>query len=167
MSAPLSIAAAIARLGAMAAAARAAQGPAMARACAMVRREARDAIGHGEEAHGPFPAWPTLAAATQTQRAREGFAPDAPLLRSGALRDSIAVAITDSGRGMVEGVVGSTSEIAVYQELGTARIPPRSFLGASALLVADEVAGELGRGVAAVLAGRPASGGADQGEPVA
>ncbi len=165
MSGTLSLAAAIARLGAMAAAARAAQVPAMARACALVQREARDAIGHGEEAHGPFPAWPALAEATRAERVREGFAADAPLLRSGALRESIGVAVADWGRGGVEGVVGSGSEVAVFQELGTARIPPRSFLGASALRVADQVAGELGRGVAAALTGRAASG--DTGEPVA
>ncbi len=165
MSGTLSISAAIARLGTMAAAARAAQRPAMARACAIVQREARDAVGHGEQAHGPFPAWPALAEATQRERVREGFTPDAPLLRSGSLRESIGVAVADSGRGGVEGVVGSESEVAVFQELGTARIPPRSFLGASALRVADQVAGEFGRVVAAALAGRAAGG--DKGEPVA
>ncbi len=165
MSGTLSISAAIARLGTMAAAARAAQRPAMARACAIVQREARDAIGHGEQAHGPFPAWPALAEATQRERVREGFTPDAPLLRSGSLRESIGVAVADSGRGGVEGVVGSESEVAVFQELGTARIPPHAFLGASGW----GGAGRGGGGVGGVGGGGRAGGaaGGDKGEPVA
>jgi hypothetical protein len=59
----------------------------------------------------------------------------APWLRSGALRDSIAVGETDSGA-----VVASTSPVAVHQELGTWRIPPRPFLAPVAVAAVDGVA---------------------------
>ena len=59
----------------------------------------------------------------------------APWLRTGKLRDSIGVQETDSGA-----VVTSTSEIAVHQELGTRRIPPRPFLAPVAAATANEVA---------------------------
>ena len=146
MSVVVSLRGGLAHLAAMAAAMPAAEERAMTLACALVRDEARQAIGHTEGGAGPFDAWPPLAAATQAQRVREGFAPDAPLLRDGSLRDSIRMVVTRSA-GVIEGIVGSASEIAVYQELGTARIPPRSFLGVAAVQVADAVVAALGRGV--------------------
>ena len=39
-----------------------------------------------------------------------------------------------------EAVIGSTSEVAVAQELGTAQILPRLFLGRAAARKADEIA---------------------------
>lgn len=58
-----------------------------------------------------------------------------PWLRTGALRDSIAVGETDGGA-----VVASTSDVAVHQEMGTRRIPPRPFLAPVAAATVDEVA---------------------------
>jgi hypothetical protein len=57
-----------------------------------------------------------------------GYAPpDNPLLRTGDLRESIG----SEAEGLT-GIVGSTSKIGLYQELGTANarlsIPPRPFL---------------------------------------
>jgi phage gpG-like protein len=70
--------------------------------------------------------WPALGPAAV---AKHG---DTPLLDTGQLRDSISayVQMHDDEHGRA--VVGSDSEIAVYQELGTSRIPPRSFLMMSA-----------------------------------
>jgi hypothetical protein len=50
------------------------------------------------------------------------------------LRDSIEYMVRDN-----EGAVGSNSEIAVYQELGTSRILPRSFLVSSAISSEDKI----------------------------
>jgi len=55
-----------------------------------------------------------------------------PWRQSGALAESIVAGET---------IVASTSDVAVYQELGTARIPPRPFLlPAATAHVADEIA---------------------------
>jgi hypothetical protein len=75
--------------------------------------------------------WKQLAESTQTERASLGYPPNEPLLREGDLRNSIESQAELTMLG-AEGVVGSSSMIAVYQEMGTSRgIPPRSFLGES------------------------------------
>lgn len=55
-----------------------------------------------------------------------------PWLRTGELRASVG----HQSDGAVA-VVGSTSQVAVYQELGTPSIPPRSFLASSAAAAAE------------------------------
>lgn len=75
--------------------------------------------------------WKQLALTTKADRVTQGYPANEPLLREGELRGSIEsqAELTPYG---AEGVVGSASMIAVYQELGTSRgIPPRSFLGES------------------------------------
>jgi phage gpG-like protein len=64
-----------------------------------------------------------------------GTHPGLPALRSGALRASIGAASTADGA-----VIASTSPVAVFQELGTARIAPRPFLGPTAAQQADRAA---------------------------
>jgi hypothetical protein len=92
-----------------------------------VRDRAREAIGTYRYK------WPQLADATQHEREQEGFAPNEPLLRTGELRDSISAMVEMHGPDRGRAVVGSDSDIAVWQELGTRSIPPRSFLAASAM----------------------------------
>jgi hypothetical protein len=73
----------------------------------------------------------------------------APWIRTGELRDSI-------GRD-VDGtiaIVGSSSDVAVDQELGTHTIPPRSFLAATAAGAADEIAVVIAAALARHLVGR-------------
>lgn len=53
-----------------------------------------------------------------------------------------------------EGRVGVDDEAAVARELGTSRTPPRAFLGAAAMRAGERVASEIGRRVAAALAGQ-------------
>lgn len=89
-----------------------------------VETTAQDAIGHYQAAVGPFPEWAPLAPATVADRVRQGFSPDDPLLRTGDLRDSITHQV-----GALEAVIGSESDVALYQEMGTETIPPRPFLG--------------------------------------
>lgn len=96
---------------------------------------AAEYIGH------ELPQWRPLAASTIAQKERLGFtghvsATD-PLLRTGGMRDSIVSEV--SGH---EVVVGSDDQKAVWQELGTSRIPPRPFL-ALAMSNATEYAGEV------------------------
>jgi hypothetical protein len=87
----------------------------------LVQKRATEAIGTYR--YG----WPALGPAAV---AKHG---DTPLLDTGALRDSISAFVQMHGPGHGRAVVGSNSDIAVYQELGTSRIPPRSFLMSSAM----------------------------------
>ena len=90
----------------------------------MLDKAAKAEFGIYQEASGPFAAWAELADSTKEDRLAKGFSENDPLLRSGELRDSIHHEAEDW-----EGIVGSTSEIMLYQELGTSRIPPRPVLG--------------------------------------
>lgn len=96
-------------------------------------------IGH------ELPQWPRLAEATIAEKTRLGFvghlSPTDPLLRSGADRASIEVAVQG-----LEQAVGSDRKVFLYQEMGTAKIPPRPAIGAAAaasLPYAQEVFGEI------------------------
>ncbi len=73
---------------------------------------------------------------------------------TGDLCDSIERTVT--GR---EAYIGSNSEVAEYQELGTSRIPPRGFLGSALVNKTDEVVKIVGEGVAGALIGRELVGG--------
>lgn len=78
---------------------------------------------------GPFDPWKELADSTKADRLRQGYTENDPLLRSGAMRDSISHYIDPNGH---DAYVGSPSQILVWQEYGTDRIPPRSVLGIAA-----------------------------------
>jgi hypothetical protein len=112
------------------------------RACQIVQKKAKSTIGKTHDA------WPPLAESTQEDRARKGYAANEPLLRSGELRDSIEYTVSGT-----EGCVGSDSPIAVYQELGTSRIPPRSFLVSSAIASEDRIHRMVGASAVAALSG--------------
>src|SRR6476620_4218635 len=98
------------------------------RACQIVQKKAQSAIGKEHEL------WAPLAESTITDKASHGFATPKPLLRTGELRDSIEYTVHGN-----QGAVGSNLDIAVYQELGTSRIPPRSFLVSSAIASEDKI----------------------------
>src|SRR5258708_5729701 len=101
--------------------------------------EAKGMIGH------ELAIWPPLAPSTIAQKKKLGYvgrisATD-PLLRTGEMRDSI-----DGEAFGLTGIVGATDEKAVYHELGTAKMPPRRFLGPALvgqLPVAERFFGEL------------------------
>jgi phage gpG-like protein len=122
---------------------------ALERAAKLVEREAKEEIGHYQEG------WPQLSESTKGDRERKGFPADEPLLRTGDLRDSIHHQVEGK-----EAVVGSESDVAVWQELGTAKIPPRSFLAGAAHRKGQQVAHIIGRGVVHSLVG-DALGGSD------
>lgn len=94
------------------------------KAAEIIEEDAKKRIGEYQDYVGPFPAWAELADSTKADRAAKGFPEDEPLLRTGTLRDSIKV----TARGN-EAVIGSDDEVALYQEVGTDKIPPRPFLG--------------------------------------
>ena len=104
-----------------------------------IEKDAKEKIGHYQDATGPFGAWEPLAESTEDEKARLGYPTDAPLLRSGDLRDSIQHEVAG-----LEAVVGSKSEIAAYQEFGTDRIPPRPFIGPAAFENKDKIQRILG-----------------------
>ncbi|HEV2700470.1 MAG TPA: hypothetical protein VGV09_02480, partial [Steroidobacteraceae bacterium] len=89
-----------------------------------IEATAKKEIGTYQPEVGQFPAWAPLAESTMADRVAQGFPADEPLLRTGELRDSISHEV----RGH-EVAIGSTSDVMVFQELGTSRIPPRPVLG--------------------------------------
>jgi phage gpG-like protein len=113
------------------------------KACAMVAAEARRVIGKG------YDDWPALKPETMAERVRLGFKANEPLLRTGQLRDSIEW--NSQGN---QGWVGSNDPVAVWQELGTSRIPPRPFLAGAAAAMGPKIEKMAARAVIATMAGR-------------
>lgn len=121
-----------------------AQEAALKQAAKIVEDEAKAEIGHYQGAAGPFAAWAPLKPETIARKANG----DTPLLESGEMRESIGTVI-----GTDEANVGSNNDKAVWQELGTATIPPRSFLGGAAVRKSPEVAEIVGRTIHSALLG--------------
>ena len=97
-------------------------------AARIIERDAKSEIGtYQRENVGPFEPWAELADSTKSQRVSLGYTENDPLLRSGAMRDSISHYIDG-----FDAYIGSPSKILVWQEFGTDRIPPRSVLGLAA-----------------------------------
>lgn len=117
-------------------------------AAGVIQYEAQHEIGTYQAQAGSYPAWPQLAERTQRERVALGFTPNDPLLRTGELADSIGITTTFN-----EAVVGSDKDEAVYQELGTRHIPPRSFLGRAAFRKAATAVEVIAGSVVVVLAG--------------
>ena len=111
--------------------------------------EAKKKVGEYQTQAGPFAAWAPLADSTIADKERSGFSPpDNPLLRTGEMRESIQHKVVG-----LEAHVGSDSDIAVFQELGTSRMPPRSFLGSTAVEQTDKVVEIIGGAVVVTLVG--------------
>lgn len=89
-----------------------------------IEETAKEEIGVYQPAVGPFEAWAPLAASTKAERVRLGYIEDEPLLRSGQLRDSIESEVVG-----LAAIIGTKSEIGLWQEVGTDHIPPRPFIG--------------------------------------
>lgn len=118
-------------------------------AAATIERHAKDEIGHYQrDAMGPYAPWQELAPGTKAERVRKGFSENEPLLRTGDLRDSIG----HTTKGLAA-VVGSTSQVMVWQELGTKTIPPRSVLGLAASRDEKAVVEKIGAALVAEMVG--------------
>jgi phage gpG-like protein len=110
----------------------------IARACEMVAEEARRVLG--TEGYN----WTPLAASTLAHKMQSGM-----LLESGAMRASIEWHSEGNS-----GEVGSNSDVALFQELGTSKIPPRSFLGGAAAAMGPAIEKLAARAVVACIAGK-------------
>lgn len=113
---------------------------ALEKACVVVEDEAKSYPG---EYHT---GWAPLKPETIASKATG----DSPLLETGEMRDSIEHTVRGHS-----GFVGSNSDIAVYQELGTSRgVPPRSFLKLAAMTKAEESAHTIGATLFTKMIGR-------------
>jgi phage gpG-like protein len=114
-------------------------GPEIVRkACEMVAEEARRVIGEG------YDFWPALAPSTLARKMM-----NTPLLETGELRASI-----EWNASGLEGAVGSNNDKAVWHELGTSHIPPRSFLMGAAIEMESKIHKMAARAVMAVMMGK-------------
>ena len=140
---------------------------ALEKAAVIVEKRAKAKIGEYQDQAGPFVGWAELAESTLNGGYANGFRYPGkielgyatedehnPLLRTGAMRDSIEHVVADG-----EAQVGSNSDIAVYQELGTEKIPPRSFLGGAAAESVDEIITIVGEHAVTALVGKGVHGG--------
>jgi phage gpG-like protein len=110
----------------------------VARACEMVAAEAKRVIGIG------YDDWPALKPETLAHKMMA-----TPLLETGELRASIEW--NASGN---EGYVGSNNDKAIWHELGTSHIPPRSFLVGAAQHMGPKIEKMAARAVLACIVGR-------------
>jgi hypothetical protein len=93
-----------------------------------VEKRAKDSIGHYQTAAGEYSAWAPLKPATEARKAVMGYPANAPLLASGAMRDSISHVVARRMLGATV-TVGSPDQLLVYHEFGTRKMPPRPVLG--------------------------------------
>jgi phage gpG-like protein len=124
------------------------------RATKLLQKKVKEKFGEYQPTAGKFVEWPELEESTQDERERAGYEPDEPLLREGDLRESIQTLVRDN-----EGFVGSNSDIAVWQELGTKTMPPRSFLGSAAVENIESIGKIVGEGVVLALVGEKVANG--------
>ena len=109
------------------------------KAAEIIQEESKSELGNYQDAVGPLEAWAELADATKEDRVHRGYPENEPLLREGTLRDSINVYKDDDGY-----TVGSELEQAYYLEVGTEKMPPRSFLEGAFYRKEKEIAEEVG-----------------------
>jgi phage gpG-like protein len=107
-----------------------------------IEETAKEEIGVYQPAYGPFDAWAPLAESTKADRVRRGYSEDEPLLRSGELRDSIQSEVMG-----LAAIVGTKSDIGLWQEVGTEHIPPRPFIGPVYLRKIDSLTELIGRAI--------------------
>lgn len=116
-----------------------------------VEATAKSEFGTYQPSTGPFPAWAELAESTQDERERLGFTPNDPLLRTGDLKDSIGHEVDG-----MEAIIGSKSEVMVFHEFGTAKMPPRPVLGPAAARNKEAIENILGAAFVGGLIGSEA-----------
>lgn len=105
-----------------------------------IEETAKEEIGVYQPAYGPFDAWAPLAESTKADRVRRGYAEDDPLLRTGKLRDSIESEVV-----RLAAIIGTKSDIGLWQEVGTSHIPPRPFIGPAYVRKIDPLMESVGK----------------------
>lgn len=118
------------------------------RATKFLQKKVKEKYGEYQPQAGEFVAWAELAESTKQDRERQGYPEDEPLLRRGDVRDSIEREVHDS-----EGFVGSDNDIAVWEELGTSKMPPRSTMGSAGVENAEAIVKIIGDDVVIALVG--------------
>jgi HK97 gp10 family phage protein len=108
------------------------------KAAVIVEEEAKRVIGTYDYN------WPPLAPSTLAKKSA-----DTPLLETGEMRDSIEHKVSHD-----EAHIGSNNDKAVFQELGTAKIPPRSFLAGALQHKAEEIVKKIGQDIVKVIEGK-------------
>lgn len=96
------------------------------------------------------PGWAKLAESTLADKARKGFPVPSPLRRTSAMAESYRHEVAPAA---LEVVVGSPSKIALYQEMGTSRIPPRPVLALAMQRSIKYATGLLGNAALKILTG--------------
>ena len=117
------------------------------KAALIIETDAKDSLGTAVNG------WPELAESTQVQRAKDGYTPNDPLLRSKTLYGAITHEVQSQSRALV-GVPSDTGEVepegalvadvAADMEWGTYRAPPRPFMGPAAARKGKEAAEAVG-----------------------
>jgi phage gpG-like protein len=97
------------------------------------------------------PHWEALSPEYEAQKVRDGFEADAPLLRTGEMRESIKYVVTTDGHAAV---IGSDDQKMVWHELGTSRMPPRPVMGPAGIHSAPRVALTASKMITEWLSGR-------------
>jgi hypothetical protein len=98
------------------------------------------------------PGWPALAESTLADKEAKGFPVPSPLKRTGAMAESYRKELVPTELAVV---VGSEDKVALWQEMGTSRIPPRPVVGLAmqnSLPYAADVFGEI---TVSLLTGKP------------
>ena len=157
----------IAAFEAMPAAVHAARAAGLEAAGELIEREAKGMLGTYQAGGGDMPAWQQLSQVTKDHRAALGFPEDEPELRTVRLRQAISRSVNPADGVLLVGVasrmVGTGTaadplrdigKVAVAQEMGTAEMPRRSFLGLGMYRRAHDAVNIVARAVALALAGR-------------
>ncbi|SOY56859.1 hypothetical protein [Cupriavidus taiwanensis] len=116
-----------------------------------IQKIAKSEIAHYQPAVGPFAKWEELTAETEFEKIRLGYPVDAPLLRTGEMRDSISYVVSLERNAAV---IGSDDQKMVWHEQGTPKMPPRAVLGPAAIRANEDLKPRFSRTIAAWLAGR-------------
>ncbi|WP_412530880.1 HK97-gp10 family putative phage morphogenesis protein [Enterobacter roggenkampii] len=121
---------------------------ALAQVAEQIKKTAQDEIGFYQPAVGPFAAWEDLADSTEQEKARLGYPLNAPLERTGKMRDSIKA----ESEGL-EAIVGSEEEKLAFHEFGTVKMPPRPVLGPAVIHNEAAIKGIIGRAAVNAICG--------------
>lgn len=90
------------------------QQEALEQAAQIIETEAKAMIGHYQDG------WAPLAESTERQKAQKGYPPNAPLLATGEMRDSIEHNVNG-----LTAFIGTNDDKMKYHEFGTSKMPPR------------------------------------------
>ena len=112
---------------------------------------AKDKLGTYQKAYGPFPAWPKLAESTLEDKAAMGYPSPSPLLRTGAMAETITAEVSKLSPAVFKVKLESNSPYAEYHEYGTINMPARPFLGPAGLEAANATSKVLGLSLAIAL----------------